>query len=82
MIFSFSADLLINWDKKWVQGTTLFSGLDGDTVLDKAHVEEITEYLVEIKIKFFEGLGFPPDNDVSITSYDLPNWLTHFHWTW
>lgn len=42
------------------------SGLDGDTVLDKAHVEEITEYLIEMKIKYMSGLAFPPKDDVSI----------------
>lgn len=42
------------------------SGLDGDTVLDKAHVEEITEYLIEMKIKYMSGLAFPPKDDISI----------------
>nr|XP_022338767.1 glutathione S-transferase-like [Crassostrea virginica] len=54
-------------------------GLDGDTVLDKAHVEEITEYLVEIKIKFFEGLGFPPDNDEEKLKKLKEEFLTKLH---
>lgn len=46
------------------------SGLDGDTVLDKAHVEEITEYLIEMKIKYMSGLAFPPKDDVSMCDFN------------
>lgn len=29
-------------------------------------MEEITEYLIEMKIKYMSGLAFPPKDDVSI----------------
>lgn len=41
-------------------------GLDGDMVLDKVYVEEIIEYLIEMKIKYMSGFVFFLKDDVSI----------------
>lgn len=40
-------------------------GLDGDMVLDKVYVEEIIEYLIEMKIKYMSGFVFLLKDDVS-----------------
>lgn len=44
------------------------SGLDGDNLLDKARVDEIVEYLVEVKTAGFKLL-FPPTDPVNMIGY-------------
>lgn len=44
------------------------SGLDGDNLLDKARVDEIVEYLVEVKTAGFKVL-FAPTDPVNMIGY-------------
>lgn len=52
------------------------SGLDGDNLLDKARVEEIVEYLVEVKTAGFK-VAFAPKEPVNI--FKRLAWHTHTH---
>lgn len=50
-------------------------GLDGDMVLDKVYVEEIIEYLIEMKIKYMSGFVFFLKDDVSIIYCVILMWF-------
>lgn len=54
-------------------------GLDGDTVLDKAHVEEITEYVMEIMLKYLKELASPPKDDEEKLKQLKEDFMTKLH---